>query len=132
MAGVLDAILEDELKRSWEEAWAKAGPLKLGRVWKVNEEVRDAQGRWNGESWEGTWTRISGTRAFDAVWQNNKSHQELRDTVIVDFAERGKVAAHRVSATITYVGTYHLDHPETILGEVKTHHDGSWRVTIIY
>ncbi len=132
LAGVLDAILEDELKRSSEEAWVKAGPFRLGRVWKVEEEVRDGQGMWHGELWIGTWTRINNSNVFDAVWRNNKSNLELRDTVVLDSAERGKIAMHRKSSNVKYDGWYSPERQDYFTGHVLPHDDWTWRVNISY
>jgi hypothetical protein len=52
---LLESILEDSMKRADDERWAKAGPFKLGRTWKVEEEVRE-NFMWRG-SWFGMWTR---------------------------------------------------------------------------
>jgi hypothetical protein len=52
---LLESILEDSMKRADDERWAKVGPFKLGRTWKVEEEVRE-NFMWRG-SWFGMWTR---------------------------------------------------------------------------
>ena len=129
---LLHSLISQGKKQAEDEKWTKAGEFKLGRVWHVTEEVRDSQGLWHGEKWEGTWTRKGDTRTFDAVWRNNKSHEELRDAVEVDVAERGLLKLHRTGSKISYNGYYPADKPNDLLGYVSSCPTCSWRAQIEY
>lgn len=129
---MIESLLSEGLRRAEDERWEKAGPFRLGCVWKVEEEVRDGQGMWHGELWTGTWTRLDDSNVFDAVWRNNKSNQELRDTVVLDSAERGKIAMHRTSANVKYGGWYSPERQDYFTGHVLPHNDWTWRVNISY
>lgn len=132
LIAALQPILDQGRQRAEDEMWAKAGPFRLGRVWKVQEEVRDNRGLWHGEEWDGTWTRRADANAFDAFWRNNRSNQEVRDTVIVDLAERGKVKLHRGSGNVKYDGGYAAEHPESLTGYISPSQGSSWRASIEY
>ena len=132
LMAALQPIVAQGLKRAEDEMWAKAGPFRLGRIWKVQEEVRDDQGMWHGEEWDGTWTRRADTHTFDAVWRNNRSNLEVRDTVILDSAERGIVHLHRGAGLLRYEGSYDPDHPEGLVGFITPSHGCSWRASIQY
>ena len=132
LAKELQSILAEALKRAEDEKWNKAGVFRLGRVWKVQEEVRDNQGMWHGEQWDGTWTRRADTHIFDAVWRNNKSNEEVRDTVVLDSAERGSVILHRASGKVKYQGSYAANQPESVSGYLNPSHACWWRATIQY
>lgn len=132
LTSALQPIVAQGLKRAGDEMWAKAGPFRLGRVWTVQEEVRDNQGMWHGEEWDGTWTRRADTHTFDAVWRNNRSNREVRDTVILDSAERGSVKLHRGTDPLKYEGGYDVDHLENLIGYITPSHGCSWRASIQY
>jgi hypothetical protein len=123
LRAVIESLLSEGLRRAEDQMFAKAGPFRLGRVWKVEEEVRDSQGMWHGELWMGTWTRINDSNVFGAVWRNNKSNQELRDTVVLDSAERGKIAMHRTSSNVKYDGWYSQERQDYFTGHVLPHND---------
>jgi hypothetical protein len=132
LAQVASQILHDGLQRAEDERWNKAGPFKLGRVWHVEEEVRDSKGIWTGEMWRGTWTPRPGTNMLDAIWIDNQSGQERRDTVILDVSERGRIAMHCLSSKVKYKGYYLPEHPERIQGLVGPKSNESWSVSILY
>jgi hypothetical protein len=118
--------------RAEDEKWQQAGPFKLGRVWQVTEEVRDGEGIFHGEQWNGTWSSQPDDKAFSAVWHNSKSNEEVRDTVVVDSAVRGKVKLHRSGSAIHYELTYAADHPENLSGYVSSCKQCWVRITIAY
>ena len=86
----------------------------------------------HGELWEGTWTRKADTQTFDAVWRNNKTDQEVRDTVELDSAERGRIKLHRSNSKIYYSGYYQADQQNELLGYVNSCQMCSWRTQIEY
>ena len=132
LVAILRTLIAQGKKQAEDEKWRKAGDFKLGRVWHVSEEVRDDQGIWHGELWEGTWTRQADAKTFDAVWRNNKSHQEVRDTVELDSAERGWIMLHRTSSKISYKGYYQADKQNDLTGYVSSCPTCSWRTQIEY
>jgi hypothetical protein len=129
----LESIMTDGSNRIAAEAWAKAGPFRLGRSWHVTEEVRDDQGYFRGEIWEGTWTPTPGAKnTFDALWRNNRTHQEVHDTVVLDSAELGNIVMHRVSSNVKYVGHCSPERPQFIYGTVEPGKFRVWTVEITY
>ena len=132
LVSVLRELGTEGSKRSEDEKWQKIGPFRLGRVWHVREEVRDRNGRWNGEEWVGTWTRRGEANLFDAFWQNNKTHQELRDTVVVEYAERGWVRLYRATTKWKYGAWYDPKHQAELIGSVNSCPGCSWRGQIEY
>lgn len=123
-------LMTEGIARAEDEKWIRAGAFRLGRTWQVEEEVRDSEGMWHGELWKGVWTRIGDSNTFDAVWRNNQSNQELRDTVILDSVGRGKIAMHRASSKIRYDGYYSAEDQSSITGLIQSHLYCTWRVSI--
>lgn len=132
LLSVLAPLLREDLQKAEVERWRRAGPFKMGRVWRVEEEVRNSNGQWSGELWKGTWTPRKGSNILDAVWHNNQSGQEIRDTVILDSAVRGSIIMHRVASPMKYQGTYLAERPEEIHGTVGPDRSASWTVEISY
>jgi len=116
LVSVLEPILIRGLQRAADENWARAGTLRLGRVWDAKIEVRDDKGMWHGEYWHGVWTRRGDTQTFDAVWRNTRTNEELRETVTLDSAERGHVLLHRSTGNQTMEGTYWPEHQDRLAG----------------
>jgi hypothetical protein len=129
---ILRQLLEEGRKRAENDKWQKAGAFKAGRVWHVQEEVRDSEGIWHGEEWDGTWARRGETNTFDAVWRNNKTGQEVRDTVELQVAERGRIALHRMSTNVNYSAWYTPEKPDQLTGYLSSCKGCSWRVEISY
>jgi len=132
LVAILRDLLKQGKKQAEDEKWQKAGDFKLGRVWHVSEEVRDKEGIWHGELWQGTWTRKGDGKIFDAVWVNNQTHQEVHDTVELDSAERGWFMLHRTSSNISYKGYYQADKQNDLVGYVSSCPTCTWRTQIEY
>ena len=122
----------DGRKRAEDDKWAKAGPFKVGRVWRVTEEVRDREGVWHGEQWIGTWTPRADHKTFDIVWRNNKTNQEVRDTIELRSAERGRIALHRDGNAADYSGWYSVEKPGELTGYTNKCQGCTWRAEIEY
>jgi hypothetical protein len=132
LMSILESVLNEGQERAEDEKWTKAGPFKLGRVWTVRAEVRDSNSMWHGEEWIGTWIRQGQSKIFDAVWRNNKTNEEIRDTVEVESAERGSVALHRTGAKLHYHGYYTSDRQDEVIGTIRPSANCSWRAKIDY
>jgi hypothetical protein len=114
LAQELHRLFEQKAQEAENAKWAKAGPFRLGRVWKVKEEIRDQKGRFNGEFWLGTWTRRADTNLFDALWRNSRTGEEVKGVVQLDSAERGMVTLHRLGTKQIYHGVYQPEHMNTV------------------
>ncbi len=126
---LLDSILADGNKRLEEERWARAGPFKLGRTWRVEELVRDSSGVYHGTSWKGVWVRRPDSNTFDAVWRHNKTGEEIRGMVELDVAEHGQLLLHRTTGGLRYRASYAPERPSTISGSVGAC-DNCWHAVI--
>lgn len=121
LAQALDRIFEQKTKEAEDAKWAKAGPFHLGRVWKVQEEIRDPQGQFHGDYWLGTWTRRGDTNLFDAVWRDSRTGEEVRDVMQFDSAQRGSLTLHRLGTHQIYLGSWRAEQMNVIgFGSIRT------------
>jgi len=97
----------------------------------VSEEVRGGEGI-HSDRWEGTWTRRADSKTFDAVWRNKMTRQEVRDTIELDFVERGRITLHRSNIKNYYNGYYQADQQNELQGYVNACQRCTWRAQIEY
>jgi hypothetical protein len=128
LESLLDSIFEDSMKRADDERWARAGPFKLGRTWKVKEEVRE-NFMWRA-SWIGVWTRRGDSKLFDAIWRHDKTGEERRGTVELDAADRGELKLHCDATGARYQAPYSPEDQTRIVGSTSACRGCTWRATI--
>jgi len=132
LVAVIDPILRRGLDRAADERWVAAGPFRVGRVWHLRIEVRDAQGLWNGEDWNGVLTTRKDGKSFDAVWSNSRTGAEVRETAELLAAGRGAVELTCGFLNQRLEGVYSPDHPDEITGKLWTSPHWNWWARIEY
>ncbi len=130
ITALLAPILNRGLKLAEDQRWQTTGAFDAGARWDVQIEVRDAQGIFHGEYWRGQWTRRPGVNTFDAVWRNTRTNEELRETVTLESAERGRVLLRRASSGQTMEGSYTAEDPLHLTGYLAPNPRWYWKAAI--
>jgi hypothetical protein len=106
-----------------EDRFQRSDHFTLGRVWLVEEEIRDRDWRAVGTI-ESVWTRRGNTSVFDATWENGATGE--RGTDVIDFL--GKRAAGTTTGHVTLDARAGLRRYEGSYQVTRDHHISSYGV----